>query len=514
MIENKKYLYEHIIQHVAKEVKKYLNESNINLLTDLDDSDLDQLDTIQTKSINNKMIVYTAEIKQFINAIESIKPISYKLKRLFNNPKNFEKFKGIIKATDKHHLERLIDAGQLILGDKGNFNWIDTSNITDMSNLFYQNYTFNGHIELWDVRNVTDMSYMFCDADDFNQPIDNWDVSSVKNMSCLFCNAKSFNQSIKDWDVSNVTNMYGTFFNAKSFNQPIGNWDVSNVENMNCLFNEAKSFNQDLSNWQINTDNIKGMFVRCPIKGKYTPNGIYKGLSESNMNLLTDLDDSDLDQLDSLQAKSVNNKIGIFDMYEYEFIQTIECNLSYMYQNQIDNMKKLSNNCVMIINTPINFERFKGIIKANNKHELIELIAIGRQLLGNCGNFNWIDTSGITDMSDLFKYNNIFNGDISLWDVSNVEDMSFMFFDSCFNGNLSKWDVSNVKNMQFMFRGAEKFTQCDISAWDVTRAFKYIDTNRYCTGIYGAFDNTIPIKYLPKKCVDAYNWILSKNNKI
>jgi surface protein len=114
-------------------------------------------------------------------------------------------------------------------------------------------------------------------------------------MSCLFCNAKSFNQSIKDWDVSNVTDMYGMFFNAKSFNQPIGNWEVSNVENMNCMFNEAKSFNQDLSNWQINTDNIKGMFVRCPIKGKYTPNGIYKGLSESNIELLTDLDDSDID---------------------------------------------------------------------------------------------------------------------------------------------------------------------------------------------------------------------------
>jgi surface protein len=114
-------------------------------------------------------------------------------------------------------------------------------------------------------------------------------------MSCLFCNAKSFNQPISDWDVSNVIDMYGMFFNAKSFNQPIGNWDVFNVENMNCMFNEAKSFNQDLSKWQINTDNIKGIFVRCPIKSKYMPTGIYKIVSESNMNLLTDLDGSELD---------------------------------------------------------------------------------------------------------------------------------------------------------------------------------------------------------------------------
>jgi hypothetical protein len=30
-----------------------------------------------------------------------------------------------------------------------------------MSNLFYKNRKFNGHIELWDVRNVTDMRSMF-----------------------------------------------------------------------------------------------------------------------------------------------------------------------------------------------------------------------------------------------------------------------------------------------------------------------------------------------------------------
>ena len=53
---SKKQLYEQIMSCVAKEVKKYLNESNnINLLTDLDDIELDQLDSIQTKTINNKI---------------------------------------------------------------------------------------------------------------------------------------------------------------------------------------------------------------------------------------------------------------------------------------------------------------------------------------------------------------------------------------------------------------------------------------------------------------------------
>ena len=38
-----------------------------------------------------------------------------------------------------------------------------------------------------------------------------------------------------------------------------------------------------------------------------------------------------------------------------------------------------------------------------------------------------------------------FNGNISNWDVSNVKDMSFMFYECTnFNSDISAWDVSNV----------------------------------------------------------------------
>ena len=48
-----------------------------------------------------------------------------------------------------------------------------------------------------------------------------------------------------------------------------------------------------------------------------------------------------------------------------------------------------------------------------------------------------------------------FNGDISKWDVSNVNNMSYMFFCSQFNGDILSWNVGNVTNMKCMFENSK-----------------------------------------------------------
>ena len=51
-----------------------------------------------------------------------------------------------------------------------------------------------------------------------------------------------------------------------------------------------------------------------------------------------------------------------------------------------------------------------------------------------------------------FSNCNIFNSDLSRWDVSKVTDMGGMFYYCTqFNSDLSKWNVSDVSNMRYMF---------------------------------------------------------------
>lgn len=135
-------------------------------------------------------------------------------------------------------------------------NW-DTSKVTNMHGLFYQNAQFNQPLNNWNVSNVTDMQLMFGWAEAFNQPLDKWDTSKVTDMTSMFYMAGSFNQPVNDWNTSSVTSMWGIFSSANAFNQPLGKWDTSKVSKMDCMFCGASAFNQPLDSW--NTSNVTSM---------------------------------------------------------------------------------------------------------------------------------------------------------------------------------------------------------------------------------------------------------------
>src|SRR5690625_1021146 len=94
-----------------------------------------------------------------------------------------------------------------------------------------------------------------------------------------------------------------------------------------------------------------------------------------------------------------------------------------------------------------------------DRYLLVQRVREGADLTKIC-------TSLVTDMSRIFSDNRNFNQPIGNWDVSNVTNMSGMFYMSNFNQDIGNWDVSNVTNMSEMFRDSP-FDQ-DIGNWDVS----------------------------------------------
>ena len=126
----------------------------------------------------------------------------------------------------KDELKELIDKLINERGKDTDLNDIDTSEITDMSYMFYRSI-FNGDISKWDVSNVKDMSRMFqySEFTGENGDISNWDVSKVENMGYMFWDS-SFtgkNGDISNWDVKKVKTM-GGIFNLSPLKQNPPKW--------------------------------------------------------------------------------------------------------------------------------------------------------------------------------------------------------------------------------------------------------------------------------------------------
>ena len=125
---------------------------------------------------------------------------------------------GIVNETsytlvDLETLKEMIQGG-------GDVSKVCTSKIDNLSELFYQNNSFNQDISSWDVENVTDMNYMFYQAKSFNQNLSFWNVKNVFNMGAMFSGAESFNQNISSWNVDNVTRCFAFCFGTEQWTSP------------------------------------------------------------------------------------------------------------------------------------------------------------------------------------------------------------------------------------------------------------------------------------------------------
>ena len=296
----------------------------------------------------------------------------------------------------------------------------------------------------------------------FVGPISEWDTGNVTDMSELFKDNTTFNQDIGNWDVSNVTSMERMFNNATSFNLDISNWNVSSVSNMRELFNGATAFNQNLRTWKPPSNVIRqSMFNGSPI---YTLMSSVSGLATSTYFNKTGITNNNIDSALAAYNNAPGDDatafghISTWDVSDVtDMSELFKDNASFNEDISNWDVSKVTNMEKMFEFTPFNQDI--GSWDVSNVTNMAGMFLSANVFNQDISSWN---VSNVTNMGGMFYTlsTNVFNQDIGSWDVSNVTDMSSMFFSAtAFNQDIGSWDVSNVTDMGGMFNGATAFNQ-------------------------------------------------------
>jgi surface protein len=311
-----------------------------------------------------------------------------------------------------------------------------------------------GHISLWDTENITDLSYLFKGREEFNENLIRWNVKNVVNMDSMFDGCAEFNQNLELWNVSKLKNINNIFKGCnnldKKYTRPFKEYYKN--ERLQCI--TIYLFLQKLAQYEIALyDKIK---IQVIYKFKNNDE-LHEGVKSWFTRKLIKCD---------LQITTIDTYVSQSTLSKY----------TYLITNKLIDIQITQNGETSSYIEP-NYNKIRDFVfnKTINKNTDSEAYDYVLQFYhkynydnNKYGNISLWDTSNITNMSKLFKNKQVFNDDIRLWDVSRVNTMDRMFY-GChtFNQPLVKWDVSNVKNMESMFYGCHTFNQ-PLAKWDVS----------------------------------------------
>ena len=287
-----------------------------------------------------------------------------------------------------------------------NFNMC-TSKVTTMANAFNDKSPYEGiNVSSWDTSSVTDMSYMFYNNPVFNQDISSWDTSNVMNMSKMFQNNNAFNQDISSWDTSRVTDMSYMFFINSAFNQDISSWDTSSVTTMQAMFGNSSAFNSALLGWVL-APNVESMFNGMDSVFNHPSASSWDTSSVTDMDYMFSNNSAFNQDISSWDTSNVTSMHGMFE-HDSSFNQDIgNWNVS-----NVNSMQYMFNNNSV-------FNKDIGNWDTRSVTNMTGMFQNNSAFNQDIGNWN---VSNLDSMRYMFRNSSVFNQDLSSWNVVNVGD--------------------------------------------------------------------------------------------
>ena len=168
------------------------------------------------------------------------------------------KFSGTAEATKLISISELGTVGWRFLWgafrDCTNLTTVeggDTSNVEDMSEMFYGATNATLNTSSWNTSRVLKMNTMFRDTDAANPDTTNWDVSHVTNMSQMFYDATVATPDTQNWNTESLLRSNFMFYGALVANPDVSGWNTQSLFEAEGMFGYAAQANPDTSNWDF-----------------------------------------------------------------------------------------------------------------------------------------------------------------------------------------------------------------------------------------------------------------------
>ena len=333
------------------------------------------------------------------------------------------------------------------------FSEFDASEVTDMTNLFYEctvlrSVNFTG----FKTFNVKSMESMFYECKILTSlDLNSFNTSNVETMNSMFYDCeKLITVSGINFDVKNVKNMNSMFLECYNLKNVTINFSYSKVENTVYMFGYCSSLEYlDLKEFTTpNLRRMKSMFEGC------------ENLKFLNINKILTANVTDMSSIfsncKSLKYLNLNsfrplNSIGMNDMF-YNCKSLTSISFNNLNEWKVKSMKYSFAKCISLKSVDLTI----------------------------------LNTSQVKDMSYLFygcnslRYLNIGN-----FQTDNVLDMKYMFSEcnSLLSLNLRNFRTSKVTNMESMFSYCNSLTSINLDNFDIKKVINLREMFMGCNSL-------------------------------
>jgi len=312
---------------------------------------------------------------------------------------------GQIDTSSAQDLSHMFSGCRLLTSLKIS-DW-NTGNVTDFSHLFeYCEGLKTLNLLNWDVKNGVGFQNMFaqCLSLTSTGDLSSWDMNKAEDISKMFYSCQKLRNTgdLSNWSTGTISDMSYLFAGCSRLTSvgPISVWDVSNVINLSGVFANASSLANtgDLNNWQISPDCKDLSYLFAGTKS---------------------LLGSDPD-LSSWNVSAVENMPHMFE----------NCKLTTL------NIEGWDTSCLKDASYMFAYNETTSL------SELTDIIGIED-----------LNTSALETISSIFYENQYLNADLSAWNTSVLQDISYAFYGTYrFDiDKLKHWNVSSVLDMTQAF---------------------------------------------------------------